>query len=74
MGPTTRTAEQFAALIETVLRNRAKFDANLRRAHSIIKNQYAWDHRVKELEELCMRSVETCLQKKDALPIRLATC
>jgi glycosyltransferase involved in cell wall biosynthesis len=50
---TATTAEEFSQEILTVLEKPSTFDERLRTAMQIIKKEYSWDNRVKQLEAFC---------------------
>jgi glycosyltransferase involved in cell wall biosynthesis len=63
---TAGRAEEFATLIENFLSDPRAFDDSLGKAQTIVRDNYQWTDRVKELERLCGDARERYLRGKNA--------
>jgi len=59
-----RTPEEFAAGIQEFLQNPRAFDDRLHDAMKIVREDYQWASRVKELEDLCRQAMEQRAQPR----------
>jgi len=59
-----RTPEEFAAGIQEFLQNPRAFDDRLHDAMKIVREDYQWASRVKELEDLCRQAMEQHAQPR----------